>query len=63
MPTEREVYQDTSEAIKRLVRNGVQVDVLHRLVNIPMNLHVGIKLWGAVDYLQRFGKFTWCRVR
>lgn len=60
---ERNVYADSSEAIKRLTRNGIGFDFEQKLIQIPVNKRVGIKLWGAVDYLQRFWKFTWCRVR
>jgi hypothetical protein len=61
--TEREVYADSSEAIKRLTRNGIGVNTADRIVEIPQRKAVGIKLWGAVDYLKRFNGYGWGRVR
>ncbi len=63
MEKERLVYADSSEAIKRLTRNGIGVDVSAKSVDIPRNKAVGIKLWGAIDYLKRFNGFGWGRVR
>ena len=63
MKNEREVYADSSEAMKRLSRNGIAVDTSEKSVLIPRQKAVGIKLWGAIDYLKRFGGYGWGRVR
>ena len=61
--TTRDVYADSSEAIKRLVQNGIEVDTSEKVVLIPQRKAVGIKLWGAIDYLRRFNFYGWGRVR
>jgi len=44
-------YGSESEAIARLSRNGISVSNKTILVKRS----IGLKLWGAVDYLKRFG--------
>lgn len=48
----RENIYTQKKAIDRLVRNGIKVqeDIIS-LIKIPKGKHVGIKLWGAIDYL------------
>lgn len=48
---ERLIYADSSEAIKRLTRNGIRVDPSDKMILVPHGKAVGIKLWGAIDYL------------
>lgn len=58
---ERTVYKDIESAINRLRNNGIGVDTSTHEVVIPQRRTVGIKLWGAIDYLKRFGKYRWVR--
>ncbi len=45
-------------AIDRLKRNGLLVDddIIGSIV-VPRGKHVGIKLWGAIDYLMNEHKY------
>ncbi len=52
----RTVYQDEDSAIYRLRRNGIGVDTSTKEV-VRNNRNIGIKLWGAIDYLKRFHKY------
>lgn len=54
MNTQREVYADSESAINTLRRNKLGVDTSTKDVVIPKGAIVGIKLWGAIDYLRRF---------
>jgi hypothetical protein len=53
---EREVYQNERDAVARLRNNGVSVDEGAKVIIVTV---AGIKLWGAIDYLQRFHKYSW----
>jgi hypothetical protein len=59
---ERLVYADSSAAIARLKNNGLYVDTAAKTVEIPRKRHVGIKLWGAIDYLMRFHNYCFIKV-
>jgi len=60
MQTEREIYADANSAIARLRNNGVIVDTEAKLIEVGPK--TGIKLWGAIDYLQNHVKgYTWFR--
>ena len=48
----REIYTDQEAAINRLTNNGLRID--DKTVVIPKSRSVGIKLWGAIDYLNGF---------
>jgi hypothetical protein len=65
MKTERNVYADKEAAITRLRNNGIQIDTGEKIVVIPPLIYgrrqVGIKLWGAIDYLKRFSGYGWGR--
>jgi hypothetical protein len=47
-------YQNEGEAISRLKRNGIQVKFVEKIV-LANKDGIGIKLWGAIDYLKRYG--------
>lgn len=46
-------------AIKRLARNGVKVR--STTITLGVDQMVGIKLWGAIDYLCNHCNFVWVR--
>ncbi len=57
----RMVYGDVQSAVNRLRNNGVNVDQEGGVVTIPVKMDVGIKLWGAIDYLKSYHKYVWVR--
>lgn len=62
MKKEREVYADMDSAINRLKNNGLQIDTGAREIAVPWSKRVGIKLWGAIDYLKNKHKYIWYHV-
>ncbi len=51
MNTTRNIYADLDSAINRLSRNGIYCSKSR--VEIPKSKNVGIKLWGAIDFLKK----------
>lgn len=63
MNTEREVYADANSAILRLRNNSMLVDSESKVVQFSNKRLPGLKLWGAIDYLQNQVKgWTWRKV-
>lgn len=60
MNTTRNIYADEDSAINRLHRNGIYCS--NSRVEIPKNKNVGIKLWGAIDFLKKQYGYSWCRL-
>lgn len=60
MNTTRNVYADEDSAINRLSRNGIHCS--RAIVEIPKSKNVGIKLWGAIDFLEKQYGYSWCRL-
>ena len=61
---EREVYVDANAAINRLRNNSMLVDSELKVVQFSARRLPGLKLWGAIDYLQNQVKgWTWQKVR
>ena len=56
----RDIYANDDAAINRLRNNGIQVS--DKVVEIPKNKSVGIKLWGAIDYLRHYHGYGWGRL-
>ena len=59
--SERIVYKDKEAAITKLTNNGLQYDSERNLISIPKGIEIGIKLWGAIDYLRKHCNTTWVR--
>ena len=58
--TERLVYESENDALKRLSNNGIHANT-SRILEIQKGRSVGIALWGAIDFLKKFG-FSWRRL-
>lgn len=58
--TERFVYETENDALKILASNGIHANG-SRILEIQKGRSVGLKLWGAVDFLKKFGYF-WVRL-
>jgi len=56
MKDTRTVYADERSAMSRLERNRAIKEVSGK--TLILNRPLGIKLWGAVDYMKRCG-YTW----
>jgi len=60
----RNIYSDTQSAINCLKNNNVlaEVDKDAGIVILRHDVNIGIKLWGAVDYLVNHGGYAgWAR--
>jgi len=60
MNTTRNIYADLDSAINRLSRNGIYCSKSR--VEIPKSKNVGIKLWGAIDFLKKQYGYSCCRL-
>ena len=54
---ERQIYADREAAMNKLWRNGITIDDQKKKISLDKKL-VGIKLWGAIDFLVNYHKFT-----
>jgi len=57
---ERLVYEAENDALKKLANNGIHSNT-SKVLEIQKNRSVGLKLWGAIDFLKKFGYF-WVRL-
>jgi uncharacterized protein YutD len=60
MGNTKNIYADADAAINRLRNNGIYTQ--NKLVEIPKTKSVGIKLWGAIDYLKNYCGYGYCRL-
>ena len=59
----RTIYSDEQSALAKLTNNGVVKEVIGTRINLDKNRAIGIKLWGAVDYLINHGRYeSWYKV-
>ena len=60
----KNIYADRSSALARLTKNNVigQNDLGAGVIILKHSVPIGIKLWGAIDYLINYGGRTgWTR--
>lgn len=58
----RDIYANEQSAINKLTNNGVLKQIDDGRIILDKNRNLGIKLWGAVDYLINHGKYYgWMR--